>query len=204
MSIDTCPLCRAVNNEHLVIGGVNVNKVLGRSGAFAIIPALGPLVIGHILIVSAKHNPGLRYLSSADQRDYESLSRCARNYCEQLGDTLLEAEHGARNTSLRGPCIRHAHVHILPGLGEVGKVFENNPVCDLIQDSNVSSVDSYIWVNDGFSVTTYDGSRVTGQEIRQTIGRYLKIDDWDWAVSPKPDLIARTIKYWRKISRWLH
>jgi hypothetical protein len=127
-----------------------------------------------------------------------------RSYCKEFGDSLIEAEHGARDTSVRGPCLRHAHVHILPGLGKVGKLFENNPTCPLIEDGNVNAADSYIWVNDGRHATVYDGSRVIGQEIRQTLGRYLGLDDWDWAVSPKPDLIARTIRYWSNMSRWLH
>lgn len=204
MAIETCALCRAANNEPLVIDGVNVNTVLGRSGKFVIVPALGPLVLGHVLAVAAEHKSGLRYLSSVERQDYERLSVQVRSYCKEFGYSLLEAEHGARETSLRGPCLRHAHIHILPGLGEAGRLFQNNPTCPLIEDGNASAADSYIWVNDGCRATVYDGSRVIGQEIRQTIGRHLRLDDWDWAVSPKADLIARTINYWSKISRWLN
>lgn len=204
MIIETCALCGAADDKRLVIDGVNVNTILGRSGNFVIVPALGPLVVGHVLVVSAEHKAGLRYLPPADQQDYEILRMQLRSYCKKLGDTLLEAEHGARDASLRGPCIRHAHVHILPGLGEAGRLFDNNLACPLIGNGNVNTLDSYIWVDDGCRATAYDGSRVMGQEIRQTIGRYLRLDDWDWAVSSKPELVARTIKYWSKISRWLH
>src|SRR5215471_12439458 len=126
MTIETCALCRAADGKQLVIDGVNMNTILGRSGAFLIVPALGPLVVGHVLVVSAKHKAGLRYLTSADQQDYERLRVQVRSYCKKFGDTLLEAEHGARDTSVRGPCIRHTHVHILPGLGEAGRLFDNN------------------------------------------------------------------------------
>jgi diadenosine tetraphosphate (Ap4A) HIT family hydrolase len=203
MSIENCALCGAVGNKRVFIGGVDVNTMLGRTERFVITPALGPLVAGHVLVVSAEHKAGLRYLPVSDQQDYEQLRLQLRTYCMQFGDNLLEAEHGARDKSLRGPCIRHTHVHIFPGLEEASRLFDNSFASLCIEERSLGVVDSYIRIDDGSRATLYDGSQVIGQEIRRTIGRYLRVDDWDWAVSPKPELIARTIKYWSGIGRWL-
>jgi len=196
---ETCALCKAVANQRLMIGDVNVNTILGRSRGFVIIPALGPLVVGHALVVSAEHRIGVRYLPEDDQHDYKNVRVHMRNYCRGVGDTMLEAEHGARETSLRGPCIRHAHVHILPRMADASKLFRHNSACPPVKDDNVEAVDSYIWLDDGRRATAYDASRVIGQEIRRTIGRYMRIDVWDLAVNGKALLFYGTIAYWSEI-----
>lgn len=202
-NICNCPLCRAANNQAIFMDGVNVNSILGSSGNLLIIPALGPLVVGHVLVISTDHSAGLQYLSEETQRDYRRLSARLRQYCARIGDTVLEAEHGARDDSVRGPCIRHTHVHILPGLGDAAEMFDQRINLEGARRNNSSSVDSYLWINAGNRETIYDASRVIGQEIRQTVGEYLRIDDWDWAIAPKVALIGLTTEYWSRIREWL-
>jgi diadenosine tetraphosphate (Ap4A) HIT family hydrolase len=168
-----------------------------------IVPALGPLTVGHVLVISTGHTAGLRYLPAEIQQNYEEFFTRIRGYCGWLGDGVLEAEHGARDIAVRGPCIRHTHVHILPRLAEATRLFCGNSAMSRMESGVANNVDSYIRVNDGRRECAYDASRVIGQEIRQTIGRYLMIDDWDWAVNPKPEVVAGTIKYWSRIRQWL-
>ena len=204
MEIEACPLCLAVSDHPLSLRGINANTILGRNEEFIIVPALGPLVIGHVLAISAAHTDGLKYLQASVQRSYEELSVKIHRYCRDLGDTVLEAEHGARSTSLRGPCIRHTHVHILPRLGTATTLFENKHNLSTVDGERLNATDSYLWVSNGRHIRTYDASRIVGQQIRQTIGNYLKVDDWDWAVNPKAELITSTIAYWSNVKRWLH
>src|ERR1035438_7374890 len=72
-NINSCPLCCAIDDRPLFIGDVNVNTILGHSGNFVIIPALGPLVVGHVLVVSSQHAEGLRYLTPEVQQNYKRL-----------------------------------------------------------------------------------------------------------------------------------
>jgi diadenosine tetraphosphate (Ap4A) HIT family hydrolase len=202
-NIDNCPLCHAVNNRALFKDDVNVNTILGRRDDFIIVPALGPLVVGHVLIVTTTHTAGLRYLQAETQRNYEQLSTQLREYCARFDDTVLEAEHGANDYAIRGPCIRHTHIHILPGLGNEAEMFDKRRDLEEVDSSNYNRIDSYLWINNGHRAKVYDASRVIGQEIRQTVGQYLAIDDWDWAVNPKTELIALTIEYWNGIDEWL-
>lgn len=201
--IRNCPLCRAAESRAIFLGGVNVNAILGRSGNLLIIPALGPLVVGHVLVISTEHTAGLQYLSAEVQQGYRRLSAKLRQYCARFGDTVLEAEHGAHDGSARGPCIRHTHIHILPGLGNAAGIFGNRPSLEDVSRSSSNSVDSYLWVNDGSYNAVYDTSRAIGQEIRQAVGEYLRIDDWDWAIDPKTTLIELSIGYWSGIKEWL-
>jgi diadenosine tetraphosphate (Ap4A) HIT family hydrolase len=198
-----CPLCRAADNFSLIENGINVNAVLGRRGRFLIVPALGPLAVGHVLVISAVHTEGLRYLPEEMQQCYELLSGEIRSYCARLGDNVLEAEHGAREGSVRGPCIRHTHIHILPGLGDVASIFDSNGDLDALKSSASTHIGPYLWIRNGIREKVYDASRAIGQEIRRTIGENLSIDDWDWIVNPKTELIARTKEYWRGLDKWL-
>ncbi len=200
--IDNCPLCYAAQSKPMFVDSVNVNTVLGCSENFLIVPALGPLVVGHVLAISTKHTAGLQYLSTEVQQSYEQLSTKLRKYCARLDDTVLEAEHGAHDGSIRGPCIRHTHVHILPGLGNAGRIFDRRSILEDVHRTS-NSTGSYLWINSGGRGRIYDASRVIGQEIRRAVGDYLGIDDWDWAINPKARLIALTIEYWSGINEWL-
>jgi diadenosine tetraphosphate (Ap4A) HIT family hydrolase len=179
--------------------GVNVNTLLGGSGNFLIVPALGPLVVGHVLLITDRHTPGLQYLPAKIQRDYGLLAQKLREYCARFGDTVLEAEHGAPDGSIRGACIRHTHVHFLPGLGNAARTFDSKSELEDIHGKDLNPTGPYLWINNGNNTRVYDASRAMGQEIRRTIGQYLAIDDWDWAVAPKTALIALTIEYWRDL-----
>jgi diadenosine tetraphosphate (Ap4A) HIT family hydrolase len=178
-----CPLCNAAHNVALMVGGTNVNTIIGRSEEFLIIPALGPLVPGHVLVISKTHSEGLRFLSPEMRQRYKLLSDEIHAYCAQTGDTVLEAEHGASTRSARGPCIRHTHVHILPGLGDAIAAFHPGSDSQLPLSAESSRIDPYIWLSNGGQEKFYPAPHAHGQEIRRTIGAYLEFDDWDWAVS---------------------
>lgn len=195
-SSSNCPLCAAAHDKALTMGGVNVNTVVGETDNFIIVPALGPLVRGHVLVISRTHSAGLRFLSAEMRQRYCDVSRQLRAYCGSAGDSLLEAEHGASAESFRGPCIRHTHIHILPGVGGAISAFSytNEWPCEAVPQSEVAN--PYIWLSDGTDEALYSASSANGQEIRKTIGGYLGIDDWDWALNPKTDLIRRTVAYW--------
>ena len=196
-------MCNAARNTPLYEKDINVNTILGRSGNFLIVPALGPLVVGHVLAISATHTEGLRYLPKEIRQHYALLSGKIRAYCARLGDTVLEAEHGAGNGSVRGPCIRHTHIHILPGLGDVVGIFDERGDLDVAPTTLLSHFGPYLWISNGTNENVYDASNAIGQEIRRTIGKHLDIDDWDWVVNPKIDLISRTKKYWNGLDQCL-
>lgn len=191
-----CPLCSAANNHPLFENGVDVNTVLGRRDKFLIIPALGPLVVGHVLVITAAHTEGLRYLPSGSQKSYALLSSEIRAYCARRGDTVLEAEHGAREGSVRGPCIRHTHVHVLPGLADAVRIFDDRRNLEVVRTGASRPFGPYLWVSNGVEEALYDASGAIGQEIRRTLGERLAIVNWDWAIDPRTDLISCTKKYW--------
>lgn len=192
-----CALCDVAANRPSLHDDVNANVILARKDTFLMAPALGPLVPGHVIVISAEHSESLRFLPTRLRSDYAAFSGELRSYCAQIGDTMLEAEHGASNESLEGPCIRHAHVHILPGLGEMISIFDEDSQLKIVDVGRVSSrVDPYLWIANGASERLYHAPKAPGQQIRRAIGIRLAIDDWDWAINPKAATIVQTIEYW--------
>src|ERR1700722_16377496 len=100
-----CPLCQAVNGIACNQGDINANTILLDTNAFIVVPALGPLVLGHALAITKSHSLGLDYLNTSVKASYDKLSARLRRYCERRCGNLLEAEHGGPSFERRGPCI---------------------------------------------------------------------------------------------------
>jgi diadenosine tetraphosphate (Ap4A) HIT family hydrolase len=182
------------------MNGINVNAILLRSDAFIAIPALGPLVCGHALIVTIEHAVGLTYLGNSAHEDYNRLSLQLRQYCGQRGDSLLEVEHGAAFPESRGPCISHTHIHLLPGLGNAVNVLGSRlPPISIEHRITRKPRVPYIWLSNGAVERRYDASTAIGQETRRALGSYLSLDDWDWALRPRWDVVDATLNYWKGI-----
>jgi diadenosine tetraphosphate (Ap4A) HIT family hydrolase len=80
-----------------------------------VIPSLGPVTAGHVMVVSRSHAPNLAAMGPSVIDEYNALveSISAR---PGFGD-LLEGEHGAAADSPGGACITHTHVNLIPGFG---------------------------------------------------------------------------------------
>lgn len=188
-----CPLCDAVEGVPIEHEGTNANAIIMRTPHFILIPALGPLVPGHALVVSKMHSLSLSCMPAKAHSDYRSLRIRLRQYCNERGDSLLEAEHGG--ISDRGPCIQHTHVHLFPRLGtHVDALSDRLPSLEMSQADYTQL--PHIWMSDGVNHRLYDASGAMGQEVRRAIGRKLLLDDWDWAVNPGWQMVAITILYW--------
>ena len=188
-----CPLCDAVQGVPVECEGTNVNAIMLRTSQFILIPALGPLVPGHALVVSKTHSFGLACLPPKVRRDYSSLAIRLRKYCSERNDSLLEAEHGGIGD--RGPCIQHTHVHLLPRLGmQIDALSDRLPSLDMSEESHKQH--PYIWMSNGAMQRLYDASAAMGQEVRRALGERLLLDDWDWAINPRWQMVAITVNYW--------
>jgi len=194
--IVACPLCDAVQGVPIEHEGTNANAIIVRTSHFILIPALGPLVPGHTLVVSKKHSLSLSCLPAKVHSDYRCLRIRLRQYCNERGDSLLEAEHGG--ISDRGPCIQHTHVHLLPRLGmHVDALSDRLPPLEMSREGYTHL--PYIWMSNGVIQRLYDASGAMGQEVRRALGRKLFLDDWDWAMNPRWQMVAITLLYWSEL-----
>jgi hypothetical protein len=219
MTTDSSQDC-AICNELRTGPGTRLSRALGDdtisnatlmiSDHFAVIPSVGPLVVGHNLVVTRGHSNGI--MAGLPQSELPEL----RNICERsmeilvkdtLGLQLLCFEHGSRCELKHSLCSTgHGHLHHLPlPNGDVeavlnaigGQWFEVDDFRE-ISDS-LAPFQEYIVA---FSLiperkkvhgVVLDAAHVSSQHLRKLIADRLGIAGWDWKVNMNGALLRQTL-----------
>ncbi|MEX0715162.1 MAG: hypothetical protein WD066_01175 [Planctomycetaceae bacterium] len=191
-----CRLCGAISDADRADGPLGIeNTPLWTSRHFVVMPCVGPLLVGQVMVVSRRHVPSLAALGPDAIAEYEELAaKLPKNR-----DTLLEAEHGATQESCAGACITHAHVHWIPGLGDLSVTLDGVlPQFHRGSELRLPAASvPYLFLRGGDRlVRVFDGANLPSQLLRQVICSTLGRDDWDWRADPRRDLILETVEYW--------
>jgi diadenosine tetraphosphate (Ap4A) HIT family hydrolase len=198
----TCVFCRALEEPANPDMRPIYNTHLGSSERFVILPALGPLVRGHVLVVSRAHLPSLASMGPRAIQEFEDVGEQVRANYASVGTNLLEAEHGATLADTGGGCIAHTHINLIPELGHLHNILSG--ILQLLDVppplTNLSTVQlPYILMKRGDSFAIYDATQVPSQLVRRVVCRYLGREDWDWAAFPRHNLVNDTIDLWKAI-----
>jgi len=181
----------AVYNTHLL-----------ESSSFVVLPAVGSLHAGHVLVVSREHYPNLGSMPRAAIREYVSLVDGVQ---ARLGGRLggwLEAEHGATDGGdTGGACITHVHVNLIPNHSQLVDMFRaqlaQKPVRHDLQDLS-GELAPYILLRTDSDVRLHEAVGVPSQLIRRRICQLNGREDWDWGAFPQLDVVESTIAMWRQ------
>jgi diadenosine tetraphosphate (Ap4A) HIT family hydrolase len=197
---DACVFCQAIAG-YKPVASVDYNACLTSSERFVVLPALGPLRRGHVLVVSRVHAPSLASTGRDAIAEYAELVETVAQGRQTLGGEFLEAEHGATSTAAAGGCIVHAHVNLIPGASELHDVLVDSlPSLDVSPPiTNLASVNKpYIMLKNRTHLSVYDATNAPSQLIRRYVCKSLgREDEWDWALFPRLELIAETIREWK-------
>lgn len=200
LTISGCALCEAVSDCRRKTAALQ-NTILGESEMFLVLPSIGPLVPGHVMVITKEHHISLSRMGESAVRDYENLLQATAERIPLYAENLLETEHGSTEKESGGGCIVHTHIHWLPGLAHLSNcIGDELPVLEtlktLIELPHIAQ--PYILVREGGGpVSVFGADTVPSQFIRQAICRELGREDWDWAVFPKRQLIRETIEQWK-------
>ena len=93
-----------------------IPKIEVGTSKYAVLPSLGPLVLGHTLVVSREHllNIGGWGLGHEGGELEELLIEVRSRICENEQKTCLVFEHGSTSPGLPKCSTDHAHMHVLP------------------------------------------------------------------------------------------
>ena len=195
-----CALCTAVDDG---LGTVEpeyiYNTPLYESESFVILPCIGPLVMGHVMVVSKTHKPNIGKMSTDSIKEYEKLRKHICNSLDIYKSNLLESEHGANKHNSSGACIVHTHIHWIPKWGrDIDILGYSNVMCEVKRLLRLKEIDDpYIFVRGRSDIVrVYFADNAPSQAIRRSIAHKRGSQDWDWAVFPKYDLIRETVNYW--------
>lgn len=200
-----CCLCEAVLDAKKSKGQSKLeNTLLLGAKNFVVLPALGPLEAGHVIVVSRSHYPNIASLGKQAIHEYTKLSRNLALKKPFKYEGFLEFENGATENECAGACVSHAHVHWIPGLSKYDTILEGllpklPDITNLLDltDSNIP----YIQIKrKGGPRRFYLARNVAPQLMRQLLCERIGRKDWNWIDNLRFDCVEKTIIFWKEIA----
>lgn len=104
-----CVFCNIDKSRH-------ENTIIDESKNFIVLPSIGALVDGYLMIVSKKHINSMSELKEKERIEYELLIEKYRNKFKKIYNKFpIIFEHGSpiSNSNMKASSIIHAHTHIV-------------------------------------------------------------------------------------------
>lgn len=195
-----CALCVAAADATRSAQPFLHNQKLLETPRFIVIPSLGPLVTGHVMVVSKAHFHNLASMGSEALLEYESLAARLRTAPFLANGTALEAEHGSAGGDKAGACVVHTHVHWIPGMGrfwpEFAKKLSHRLESNLFELINRDV--PYIFARAGTDRAIFRAEGLRSQTVRTILCELMDRDDTDWTQSPRLEWVKETVEAWQE------
>ena len=175
------------------------NTILEETTYFYVIPAVGSLVVGYVLILCKRHIYSMAELNNKEQKEYENLIEKYRNIFKSIYKKYpIVFEHGSPNieNKTKANSIDHAHTHIVNyQYKNEEKIIKNlnfNPIGELTQLTKKQNYILYINPNKVIYMTTNFPS--ISQLMRLVMAKELKIESkYKWEKETFKENIEQTI-----------
>ena len=175
------------------------NTILEETTYFYVIPAVGSLVVGYVLILCKRHIYSMVELNNKEQKEYENLIEKYRNIFKNIYKKYpIVFEHGSPNieNKTKANSIDHAHTHIVNyQYKNEEKIIKNlnfNPIGELTQLTKKQNYILYINPNKVIYMTTNFPS--ISQLMRLVMAKELKIESkYKWQKETFKENIEQTI-----------
>lgn len=175
------------------------NTILEETTYFYVIPAVGSLVVGYVLILCKRHIYSMAELNNKEQKEYEDLIEKYRNIFKSIYKKYpIVFEHGSPNieNKTKANSIDHAHTHIVNyQYKNEEKIIKNlnfNPIGELTQLTKKQNYILYINPNKVIYMTTNFPS--ISQLMRLVMAKELKIESkYKWEKETFKENIEQTI-----------
>ena len=202
MYTNDCTLCDALaENQKPTERKKFYNIALQENEKFAVFPCIGPLVLGHVMVISKKHSTSLASMGKPTVKEYDQFIMNIKKNHELYGDDLLEAEHGSTAIDNAGSCVIHTHIHLIPKFGKFEKIFESK-LTPIMTTGKIEQLTNnrmpYIMIRGNSGKTrVFDATNIESQYIRRVLFEIEGREDWDWGAFPHKAIISETILYWQ-------
>jgi ATP adenylyltransferase len=114
-----CDFCHEFSGEtensfHRIYRGNPESRLLFQSAEFVVIPSLGQITEGYLLLLPRQHFLSTADLPTAGLNELATISRCAGEVLKEKYGPYIVFEHGIRSEDAGGCGIYHAHLHATP------------------------------------------------------------------------------------------
>jgi len=116
MACDFCDELNGGKNNTFarVYEGRLQSRIVVRTESFAVVPSMGQLSEGHLLILPKVHRLSLGHLTENERRELATVRERVYTALTMLSGTPVWFEHGCVGESTGGCGIYHAHLHAVP------------------------------------------------------------------------------------------
>jgi diadenosine tetraphosphate (Ap4A) HIT family hydrolase len=206
MLMTKCDLCNEFSGngpntfERIYRNNPN-SRILFRSNRFIVIPSLGQIAEGHLLLLPINHWTSIGDLGESLLAEFAELSRAVTKGLREQYGSCIAFEHGVRSASAGGCGISHAHLHALPlpqSLDPVDSLkskFSYKRVADLNELRNESDgMSGYLFYQDTRSIAyVFDAPNLESQYMRKALTAVLGAHDWDWRSAGREERLLATL-----------
>lgn len=180
------------------------DRELFSSPSFAVVPSLGSLVPGWLLIVPRRPMISLRELKVEERKEIDQLINEVASRAKIFGGELFAFEHGSGHRGSKMGCgVDQAHLHVVPlefdlvdwALSQSGDAFNWTQYSELLL-TDLPATGEYISV---WNVSSRGGAvasvtKSVSQWMRRAIATKLGVDeDWDYRTNPQMENITKTV-----------
>lgn len=206
MSIHNCDFCDEFsggkeNAFSRIYGQELKSRALLHSQGFVVVPSLGQIVEGHLLIVPRWHYTALADMPPRLIVELSQLYGRVRVALSQTYGPTLFFEHGVRGTDSGGCGIDHAHLHGVPF-----KCF-GEPIEELKKRHSFKSIAGISEIRKGAppnsSYLYYEETNgkawmcetdfIPSQYVRKLLAESLGTNSWDWRVCGREQSLVSSI-----------
>lgn len=205
--MNKCSFCSEINrltNNNLFLSILRFtlskeDRILFETDNFIIIPSLGALVPGHLLIVSKLHYISIGHCPASYYSELEYLVNAVRIASKIVFKLpVIAFEHGASVEAMGGSSIDHTHLHVLP---------IDEDVIEINNSKNIRINDYYELKKQYFNKLPYlyyqsinetnyliIMDNIPSQYLRQVVAAKLGIIDvWNWKLHHGLDNVKKTM-----------
>ena len=211
-----CSICRELSASQdsliqpaLKTYGIDSIAIAGTEH-FCAIPSLGPLVVGHSLIVTRSHASSVILFATHNGywRELESsLVELMSSLRKRLGcSDFVVFEQGSANEFSALCSTSHAHLHVVPVPTRSGHAIERalGKRCSKLWIGEILQMDfgakDFIAATIGYGAQLKeqwffsDGCELPSQFMRREVARVMGLDHWNWRENPTSDLLTSTVE----------
>ncbi len=206
---EICHLCAQIAGDpegdllHKYLGAdVYQRTVCGETADFVVIPSIGALVPGHVLVTPKRHVRSFATLPARERDRGDGVTAwMAAELASVYGQPVHRFEHGSAQCGTTIACsVEHAHLHLVPTDVEVWPLIENAGTWIELGAQSLAAIvggreyllyerpegQRLVWIT--------DETPITSQFMRQAFAAALgSVQEWDWRSHPRPEEIRATL-----------
>lgn len=185
LSLNECPFCSDTKFKNNDLFSLPIKDIiLFENENLWVKVDIGPLCVGHILIITQNHYLNFGELSNEIKKDVRKLKeKIKRVYSQVYGTDVLFFEHGSTLDVSAGASINHAHLHCIPYNFDVSGCLNEllgEPFSGDWSSFNNNKF-SYLYLeSEQIGKLIYKVDALTSQFLRELVAQKMGMDKYSW------------------------